>query len=262
MNAPTSALSISVVVPAHNEERTIEAVVRDVAATVPVVIDAGGAATMEMIVVDDASTDATPAIVDTLAAEFPWLRLIRLNDNVGHGPAVARGLRAARGTWIFQLDADAQFVVADFEQLWERRHGADLVIGIRAVRHDAGHRLVLSKAAALATSVMARRRLRDVNSPFRLFRRMLWDDVSALAGDAPSIPSVLTCIVAARMKASIVEVPVRHLTRPHGRSTLNVKRLAPLVARGLGEAVAASRQARPASVRSLGTDIAIRSAGD
>lgn len=230
---------VSVVVPAHNEVLSIEEVVRDIErCVIGVVHDA------EMIVVDDASTDGTLSLLAMLALDRPWLRVLALPANVGHGPAVAAGLRLARGEWIFQLDADRQFVVDDFAALWARRLDADLALGVRVRRHDAAHRLVLSKVTALFASALAGRRLVDVNTPFRLFRRSLWTDVSAVVGLMPAVPSVSTCVAASRWMLPIEEIAVTHLARAHGRSSLNLRRLAPLVARAAVEVTHVARVTR------------------
>lgn len=232
---------VSVVIPAHNEECSIESVVREAAAEVASV------GPFEMIVVDDASSDNTLNILGRLQLEHPWLTVERLDANVGHGAAVAVGMRRARAPWVFQLDADSQFVVADFGRLWARRNDGDLIIGVRTPRRDAMGRIVLSRCVSRFTSVFAGRRLQDVNSPFRLFRRSLWDVVPDVIGPAPLIPSVLTCVVAARLGVPIVEVPVQHLARPFGRSTLSLRRLVPLLTRGAMEVVRTSRATRSVS---------------
>jgi hypothetical protein len=90
---------------------------------------------------------------------------------------------------------------------------------------------------------LARRRLRDVNTPFRLFARSLWDDVAATVGPRPAVPSVATCVIAARRGLVIAEVDVTHLARSHGRSTLNLRRMAPLLVRGAVEVAGAAVRA-------------------
>src|SRR5687767_8993322 len=107
--------SLSVVVPVWNEQATIGQLVKDLDAELASLV-----AHLEIIVVDDASTDRTPAILECLAAELGSLRVLRAERNAGHGPAVLTGLAAASGDWIFHIDSDGQLVVADFGRLWRR----------------------------------------------------------------------------------------------------------------------------------------------
>jgi chlorobactene glucosyltransferase len=97
------APSLSVIVPARNEERTIERCVRSLLAQT--------LADYELIVVDDRSDDATPAILARLAAEHPRLRVLRgepLPEGwVGKPWALEQGARAARGAWLLFTDADS-----------------------------------------------------------------------------------------------------------------------------------------------------------
>jgi glycosyltransferase involved in cell wall biosynthesis len=233
----TSHLALSVVVPVHDEERTIAALVEDLERDVVPVV--GGA---EVIVVDDASTDATPAILAELRERRPWLRVERLEPNVGHGRAVRHGLELARGEWVFGLDSDGQFVVSEFARLWDRREEADLVLGIRERRHDPRHRLVLSRLVATVSSLLAGRRIRDANTPFRLLRRRAWDDLRPTLDPAALAPNVLVTVGAGLRGWRVAEIPVTHLAREGGTSTLRSLRLLRFSLRGLWQLVAYRRR--------------------
>lgn len=241
------AVDLSVVVPVYNEAGTIETLVRDVERDV-----VPRFAHVEMIVVDDASTDGTAAILDRLAAERPWLEVQRAERNAGHGPSVMWGLRRAGAEWIFQIDSDGQFVVAEFTRLWERRDEADLVLGVRVERHDPAHRLLLTRAVRFATSVLAGRAIEDVNTPFRLVRRSLWTELEALIPPDTLAPNVVVTLGAARHGARTVAVPVTHLPRQAGTSTLRPFRLLRFSLRGLRQLVAfrlrLTRSSAPASM--------------
>jgi hypothetical protein len=111
---------------------------------------------------------------------------------------VLRGLRSASGDWIFQLDSDGQFLIEEFHHLWQLREDSDLLLGVRQSRHDPAHRILLSRIIAMAVSFLARRRLRDANSPFRLVRRELWDDLEPIIGASVRAPSIMVSLGAAR----------------------------------------------------------------
>ncbi len=222
--------TLSVVVPVWNEEATIGTLVEELDAQLP-----SWAEGVEIIVVDDASRDKTPAILASLADERSRVRVIRSNENRGHGASVLRGLAEASGDWVFHVDSDGQFVVSEFVELWKRRHQFDLVLGHRVHRHDPMHRLVLSRVVAVAVSLLAGRRLRDPNVPFKLFRRTLWEDLRPFVSDGSLAPSILIAAGAVVRGWRVVEVPVSHQARPAGRATLRALRLLHFSARGLGQ---------------------------
>jgi len=221
---------LSVVVPAYNEAGSIERLVRDLADDVVPLV-----ATAEVIVVDDASTDETPRILERLAAEHPWLRVVPLLQNGGHGPAVIKGLDLAHSEWILQIDSDGQFVVADLARLWSRRQECDLALGVRADRHDPAHRLALSFLVRIATSLLAGRRLEDANTPFRLLRRDVWADLRPLVPGDTAAPNIFVSMGASVRGWRVLEVPVTHLPRKTGSVSLRSFKLIGFSARGLAQ---------------------------
>ena len=122
--------TLSVVMPAYNEEGAIEDAVRDVWEHVfPLVPDA------ELIVVDDGSRDRTGEILDRLAATEPRLRVIH-KANGGHGPAIRTGLDAASGEFVFLIDSDRQIPLIAFPPLWEAARTRDGAFGVSKKRND------------------------------------------------------------------------------------------------------------------------------
>jgi glycosyltransferase involved in cell wall biosynthesis len=212
---------LSVVMPVFNEAAVIEAVLADLRREVLDRVPGS-----ELVVVDDCSTDATPAILAAVAASDGRVRLRTNPSNVGHGPSVRRGLDAARGEWIFQIDSDDQVDLTLFADLWDRRAEADLLRGVRVVRHDPHHRLVLTRVTRLFVSALARRWLRDANVPFKLVRTDLVRHLAPLMPADAFAPSILIAIGASRAAARVTEVEIRHRARPHGSSSLRVGRLA------------------------------------
>jgi glycosyltransferase involved in cell wall biosynthesis len=225
--------SLSIVVPVWNEEGVIGDLLTEIVQEVD-----GRFESVEIIVVDDASTDATPQILDGLGDLGGRLQVLRSERNRGHGPAVLHGLRHAQGDWILQLDSDGQFVVSEFWSLWDRRADADLVLGNRTHRRDPVHRLVLSRLVSIMVSVLAGRRLRDPNVPFRLLRRSLWTDLARLVPKEALAPSILVTLGASVRGYRVAEVPVSHLGRRRGESSLRSFRLLRFSLRGLLQLIA------------------------
>src|ERR1700737_3073109 len=95
-------VNLSVVVAAFNERTSIKQAIDDIITYV-----APHVPTLEIVVVDDGSTDGTAHILDEIAAKTTLVRVIH-RANGGHGPALISGLRAARGENLLLLDADRQ----------------------------------------------------------------------------------------------------------------------------------------------------------
>jgi dolichol-phosphate mannosyltransferase len=224
---------LSVVIPAYNEAEAIGPLLAELDREVTSRFE-----TAETIVLDDASTDATPEVLAELARSSPALRAERADENRGHGPSVRAGLELARGEWIFQLDSDRQTAPKDFWLLWERRDDADLILGVRLHRRDPKHRLVLTTIVRSIVSLLVGRAVRDPNVPFRLVRRPLWQDLRAFVGERPLIPSILVTTGAVVRGWRVVEVPIAHRPRETGSSSLRGLRLARFSVRALVELVA------------------------
>ena len=215
------ACPLSVVMPVYNEEAVIGAVLAEVAREVLDRVPGS-----ELVVINDCSTDGTVAVLAVSAADDPRIRVLMNPTNSGHGVSVRRGFDAALGEWMFQIDSDAQVDLTQFIELWKRRDESDLIIGVRAVRHDPRHRLVLTAVTRVIVSLLARRWLRDANVPFKLIRSSLVRHLAPFMPSDSFAPSILVAVGAARTGARITETDIRHLPRLHGRSTLRVGRLA------------------------------------
>lgn len=130
----------------------------------------------EVIVIDNASTDDTAAIVERLAAADERVRLIRHPENRLYAGSCLTGTRAARGDRIFILDSDGQHPPADiwkFDAALDR--GADLVFGWRRVRAEGPQRIAMSKVLWTLAWWYTGFHLHDVNCGIRGFSRRMAD---------------------------------------------------------------------------------------
>ncbi|MEZ5616619.1 MAG: glycosyltransferase family 2 protein [Rhodocyclaceae bacterium] len=124
----------SIVIPVFNEAENIEPMVREIQAAF-----AARPEPYEVIFVDDASSDDSPAVLQRLTIETGGVvRSLRHRRNFGQSAAVATGFGAARGEWIGTLDGDGQNDPADLPHMLDevRRLGVDCVTGVRAKRRD------------------------------------------------------------------------------------------------------------------------------
>jgi glycosyltransferase involved in cell wall biosynthesis len=114
--------SISIVIPALNEEAVLEMVVRDIEKQV-----ATSFADHEIILIDDGSTDKTGDIMERLAAEYPRIRAIRNPQNIGLGSSYQRGLAEARYNYLMMLCGDGGMPAASLPPIFAAVGSADIV---------------------------------------------------------------------------------------------------------------------------------------
>lgn len=122
--------SLSIAIPAYNEEENIKLVVTDALKKLPKYFR-----DWEIIVVDDGSTDKTGEIVDKLVAKNKNLRVIH-QKNGGYSSAMLAGIKAAKKEFVAYMPADGQFMVDDMKHCFEIFSGADLILGYRGGRTD------------------------------------------------------------------------------------------------------------------------------
>jgi glycosyltransferase involved in cell wall biosynthesis len=158
MAEASNAARTSIVIPAFNEARSIGVVVRDLAAAAP---------WLEILVVDDGSTDETGAHAAAAGA-----RVIRHPYNKGNGAAVKSGIRQSAGAFVLIADADGQHRPADATRLVSHLDAYDLVIGARAGHTQASlaRRLGNMTLNAVA-SYLTEQPIPDLTSGFRAARR-------------------------------------------------------------------------------------------
>jgi glycosyltransferase involved in cell wall biosynthesis len=164
-----------VVIPVYNEERTVGALLERVrAAEVP------GFET-EILVVDDASTDATPAILADLAPGgrgAGGLRVLTHRSNRGKGAALATGFAAATGDVVLVQDADLEYDPAEYPKLLApiAEGHADVVYGSRFAGSEA-HRVLYfwhfvgNRFLTLLSNAFTNLNLSDMETCFKVFRR-------------------------------------------------------------------------------------------
>jgi dolichol-phosphate mannosyltransferase len=215
----TSLSLLSVVVPAKNEAASLPQLIAEIAAAMHLVCTGRPRrlAGFEIVVVDDASTDQTQSVLQDLAAVHSELRVVLLAAAVGQSAATVAGIRAARGNWIATLDADLQNDPADLARLWEALPGHDVALGWRVDRCDAWSRRVISRWANRVRNALLGQSIRDTGCSVRIFPREAALRLPAFRGVHRFLGPLLL-----REGCRLVQVPVGHRPRPHGRSHYNL----------------------------------------
>ena len=204
--------SLSVVIPAFNEEPNVAAAVERVSSTLRNLgLD------YEIIVVNDGSRDATGAEVRKLLGQVPRLRLVEHFPNRGYGGALKAGFAAATKDLVAFTPADNQFDFNEIRLLLDRMDGAAIVTGYRADRRDPFIRKLNGHGWNLVVRVLFGYLARDIDCGFKLFRRELLDQVTLESNGAMIDTEFLA---GAKLRGyKIAEVPVTHLPRVAGNPT-------------------------------------------
>ena len=204
--------SVSAMFPCYNDAATIGGLVGDVhAALVPLVDD------LEVIVVNDGSSDGSREVLDELAGDRPWLRVIHHERNRGYGGALISGFEAASNEWIFYTDGDAQYDAREAALLVPlATDDVDIVQGYKIARGDSLLRKVIGRCYHHTVKLLFRLPARDTDCDFRLFRRKLVIDRPLTSTSGVICVEMMRSF--AEQGARLVETPVHHYVRPSGRS--------------------------------------------
>ncbi len=203
------------VIPAHNEAENLGPLVREIGAALA---RTGG--TWEIVLVDDGSSDATPARAAELAREIPHFRAVRHPSSRGQSFAVATGVRAAGGAWIATLDGDGQNDPADIPRLLVVRDatgaagaGPLLVAGYRRRRRDTWLKRVSSRVANAVRGRLLGDRTPDTGCGLKLFEREAFLALPHFDHMHRFLPALFL-----RAGGRVVSVEVAHRPRERGAS--------------------------------------------
>ena len=206
------ATTLSIIVPAFNEEPTLEIVVRKLIDLAPLLL--------EVIVVDDCSTDGTADVALRLADTFPQVRVIRQTSNQGKTPALLKGIAASRGDIVMVQDADLEYDPAEIADLIAPIVSgvADTVYGSRFAVKKAARALyfyhyVANKLITFLSNVLTNINLSDVATGYKAFRGPIIRSMiieSRRFGFEFEVTAKL-----AKLKCAMYEVPISYYGRTY-----------------------------------------------
>lgn len=210
---PEQIITISVLIPAYNEEKTILEILRRVNA------QKFDGVELEIVVIDDGSKDRTIELLESHA--YLYTKLVKLSENSGKGAAVKAGLVEAGGDFILFQDADLEYDPADYGKLLKPLldYKADVVMGSRLVAsqytrvsyfwHKLGNRLI-----TLLFNILNNTTFTDIYSCYLVYRRSLVDPQALVSLGWEQHAEILSRAVA---KAEcLYEVPVSYHGRTYG----------------------------------------------
>lgn len=206
---------LSLVIPVFNEEESLGELRTEIDR-----VAAQHHYDLEILFVDDGSSDRSWEQIRSLAAKDSRVRGIRFRRNFGKAAALNAGFRAACGDIILTLDADLQDDPAEIPNFLKRLdEGNDVVSGWKKVRHDPWHKVLPSRVFNWMVSKMTGVKLHDHNCGMKCYRRAVIGEVQ-LYGELHRFVPVL----AAARGWKVGELVIQHRARKHGYSKYGVRR--------------------------------------
>jgi dolichol-phosphate mannosyltransferase len=206
---------LSVVVPVHNEERSVALLYDELrSALEPLGHE------WEALFVDDGSTDGSWGALTRLHAAHENVRVVRLRRNFGKSAALAAGFRHAGGDTVVTIDGDGQDDPAEIPRLLAKlEEGFDLVSGWKARRRDPWRRRAVSRVFNAVTGRVSGLRLHDLNCGLKAYRAEVVKGLRIYGELHRFIP-----VLAHYRGFRVGELPVNHRPREHGRSRYGMER--------------------------------------
>lgn len=209
----SESLQYSVVVPFFNESENAPALLSEITEVMR-----GIGAEYEIVLVDDGSTDATQAILAGYVSRHPEGRLLALVTNRGQAAALYAGLKAARAPIVITMDGDGQNDPHDIPALLRELTRADMVVGVRTVRHDAWLRRTMSRVANRVRQRILRDGVDDSGCALKVFKREIVDALVPIRTLYSFLPAM-----AVAGGFAVVQRPVAHRSRTAGKSSYGLR---------------------------------------
>ena len=208
---------ISVVVPVHDEDRSVELLYDELSSALEPL-----GRSWEAVYVDDGSTDGSFAALTRLHSRAANVRVVRLRRNFGKAAALAAGFRHASGDVVVTIDADLQDDPAEIPRLLAKLdEGFDLVSGWKTQRRDPWSRRLVSKLFNAVAGRASGLRLHDMNCGLKAYRAQVVHSLRIYGELHRFLP-----VLAHDRGFRVAELPVNHRPREHGRSRYGAERYA------------------------------------
>lgn len=218
-------MQTTLLIPCYNEEESIPYLCARLRIVLPQLPLRGG---VEILFVDDGSTDGTAARIRKEAAGLPF-RIVSHEANRGLGAALKTGFESSKGAEVVTLDCDTTYDPMQVDALLESlRRGRDVVTG--SPYHPDGEvvdvvrwRLFISKALSYLYWLVLPKRLYTYTSCFRAYRRTILKDLDAPSNGFLAVTQLLVSAILQGLRVS--EVPARLTTRRYGKSKIHLLRV-------------------------------------
>jgi len=215
------APSLTVVIPAFNEADNLPGVLRE---ALDFVANPENCRDAQVLVIDDGSSDATPAVLRSFAAA-PRLRIITHEQNRGLTAALRTGFFAADTEYVTWIPADGQIALPELAKILGACHGEDLVLSTYRRRPDGVIRMVMSRTVRLLMYVATG--LVDRIEGVYLFRRRLLDEISLVSRKSAGSIGLELAVKARAAGKRLVSTEIECAPRRSGHSKVaNLRNIA------------------------------------
>lgn len=205
----------SIIIPVYNEGENIRQLIDEVS------VHMNGQRDYEIIVVDDASTDDTSAVLVKCRGQYGQLRVLSHRERCGQSTAIATGIEAAVAPWIVTMDGDGQNDPADVPRLYQAMQEADdrirLIAGYRKKRNDTLLKRFSSRLANSVRGFVLKDNTPDTGCGLKIFSRDTFLGLPRFDHMHRFLPALVQ-----RQGGEILSIEVNHRPRLRGQSKYGV----------------------------------------
>lgn len=214
--------NLYIVIPAYNEEETIEGVIKDWHKIVKKIGNKS-----KLVIIDDGSKDKTYEIASSLKKKYTNL-VVLTKENEGHGATLLYGYKYAidnDATYVFQTDSDGQTEPLEFWDFWKLRRKYEVVIGKRNKRKDGLSRIFVTKVLKFVLLLIFHLNVEDANTPFRLIKTKTLAKYYNKIPDKFNLSNVLLTVLLLDGKERVKFIPITFKKRQGGVNSINFKKI-------------------------------------
>lgn len=205
--------SLSVFLPAYNEEDSIAPTVENVVKVLKEL-----KIEWEVLVINDGSKDQTAEVVKRLGKKYPNVKLVNHEVNKGYGRALKTGFASANYPWVAFVDSDGQFNFEEIKKLIAKTDEADVILGYRLNRADPFQRRIFTWGWKMLAMVLLGLNVRDYSCGFKLIKKKVIEDISPIESEE-KVTQIEMLIKAKKKGYKFAEVGVHHYPRTAGVPT-------------------------------------------
>lgn len=213
MEGMSKKLSLTVVLPCFNEEGVIAKTINNTISSAK-----KSKTVLELIVVDDGSTDDSGAILEALQKKHPCLRVLTNLCNQGYASAVCKGIDQARMDNVAFMDSDGQFLPKDLFILLRKMERNSFIAGFRKNRADPPHRKLNAFIFNSVIRILFGIIVKDIDCGLKIFKRKIWKEIKPVVASGALLNAELFLNLK-NNHIAFIQMPVNHLERRTGKST-------------------------------------------
>lgn len=202
------SITYTIVIPIKNESQNIEPLFQEIQKVMSKLQKP-----WELIYINDGSSDTSSLILHSLIGQHPQVHLIEFDANYGQSAAFWAGFQKAQGEWVITIDGDGQNDPKDIIPLTQLKEEYDLVCGWRKDRQDPWLKKIISKIANRIRSCLCEDNTHDTGCSLKVYRASCLKNLYPFRGMHRFFPALFKL-----SGYSVIEVPVCHRTRQHGKS--------------------------------------------